>query len=187
LIVDDRLYAGASGAAGELGHIAVAVDGPTCGAGHIACLEAFSSGTAIANRAEEAIAAGGLPRTARLAEQRPPLSAETVYLAAEQGEEGAAAIIDAAGRYLGIGLASIINAFNPQAIVVGGGLTNMGERLLGPAREEARRRAFEQSWDDVSIVEWELGERVAALGAISLAHGAKRAANAGARRGEVGG
>ncbi len=176
IIIDDRLYVGASGAAGELGHIAVAADGPLCGAGHIGCLEAFASGTAIANRAEEAIAAGGLPRTARLAEHNPPLSAEEVYMAAEQGEEGAAAIIDSACRYLGIGLASIINAFNPQAIVIGGGLTNIGERLLGPARIEARRRAFDQSFGDVSIKEWELGDRVSALGAIAVAQGAHKSA-----------
>jgi glucokinase len=176
IIIDDRLYAGASGAAGELGHIAVAADGPVCGAGHVGCLEAFASGTAIANRAEELIAAGGLPRTARLAEHNPPLSAETVHLAAEQGEEEAAAIIDTAGRYLGIGLASIINAFNPQAIVIGGGLTNMGDRILRPAISTARRRAFDQSFEDVSIVEWELGERVAALGAIAVAQGAQKPA-----------
>jgi glucokinase len=169
IIIDDELYAGASGAAGELGHIAVAAEGPTCGAGHVGCLEAFASGTAIANRAEEAIAAGGLPRTARLAEHNPPLSAEEVHLAAEQGEAGAAAIIETAGRYLGIGLASIINAFNPQAIVIGGGLTNIGERLLGPARIEARRRSFEQAFEDVRLLEWELGERCAALGAIAVA------------------
>ena len=169
IIIDDRLYSGASGAAGELGHIAVAVDGPACGAGHVGCLEAFASGTAVANRAEEAIAAGRLPRTARLAEHNPPLSAEEVHLAAEQGEQEAAVIIETAGRYLGIGLASIINAFNPQAIVLGGGLTNIGERLLAPARIEARRRSFEQSFEDVRILEWELGERCAALGAIAVA------------------
>ena len=176
IIIDDRLYVGASGAAGELGHIAVAADGPLCGAGHVGCLEAFASGTAIANRAEEGIAAGGLPRTARLAEHNPPLSAEEVHMAAEQGEEGAAAIIESAGRYLGIGLASIINAFNPQAVVIGGGLTNIGERLLGPARIEARRRSFDQAFDDVKLLEWELGERVSALGAIAVAQGAHKSA-----------
>jgi glucokinase len=178
IIIDDRLYAGASGAAGELGHIGVSVDGPSCGAGHVGCLEAFASGTAIANRAEEAIAAGRMARTARLAEHNPPLSAETVSLAADQGEEEAAAIIDTAGRYLGIGLASIINAFNPQAIVIGGGLTHMGERLLGPAMTTARRRAFEQSFGDARITEWQLGERCAALGAIAVAAGAREAQEA---------
>ena len=85
IIIDDELYAGASGAAGEIGHIGVALDGPVCGAGHVGCLEAFASGTAIAARAREMIAAGGLPRTARLAEHEPPLSAETVYLARPAG------------------------------------------------------------------------------------------------------
>ncbi len=169
IIIDDELYYGASGAAGEVGHMGVSEDGPTCGAGHIGCLEAFASGTGIANRARAMIATGGLPRTARLAEQNPPLSAETVYLAGQQGESEATAIIEGAGRYLGIGLASIINAFNPQAIVIGGGLLNMGETILTPALETARARTFEQSFEDVRIVEWELGERVAALGAIAVA------------------
>ncbi len=94
-----------------------------------------------------------------------------MYLASEQGEAEAAAIIASAGRYLGIGLASLINAFNPQAIVLGGGLVNMGDTILGPAVETARTRSFAQSFVDVRIVEWELGERVAALGAIAVARG----------------
>ncbi|MBI2724024.1 MAG: ROK family protein [Chloroflexi bacterium] len=169
IIIDDRLYAGASGAAGELGHFSVAAEGPSCGAGHPGCLEAYASGTAIAARAREAIAAGGLPRTARLGEQNPPVSAETVYLAGQQGEAEATAIITAAARYLGMGLASVINAFNPQAIVLGGGLVNMGDTLLGPAVEVARTRSFTQSFIDVRILEGELGGRAAALGAIAVA------------------
>ena len=169
IVIDNELYAGASGAAGEVGHIGVSVNGPSCGAGHVGCLEAFASGTAIARRAAEEIAAGALPRTARLAEHNPPLSAETVYMAAQQGEAEASGIIREAGRYLGIGLASMINAFNPQAIVLGGGLTNMGDDLLGPAIETARTRSFAQSFMDVRIVEGELGERAAALGAVAVA------------------
>jgi glucokinase len=169
IIIDNELYAGASGAAGEVGHIGVSVDGPLCGAGHVGCLEAFASGTAIAAGAREMIAAGGLPVTARLAAESPPLSAATVYHAGQQGEAEATAIITNAGRYLGIGLASIINAFNPQAIVLGGGLTNMGDTILGPAVETARMRSFAQSFMDVRIVEGELGERVAALGALAVA------------------
>jgi glucokinase len=169
IIIDNELYAGASGAAGEVGHLIVSVEGPACGAGHAGCLEAYASGTAIAARAREMIAAGGLPRTARLAEHNPPLSAETVHMASEQGEAEATAIITSAGRYLGIGLASLINAFNPQAIVLGGGVMNMGDTILGPAVETARTRTFAQSFTDVRIVEGELGERAAALGAIAVA------------------
>lgn len=169
IIIDDRLYAGASGAAGEVGHIGVARKGPSCGAGHVGCLEALASGKAIAERARELIAEGGLPRTARLAEHNPPLSAETVFMASQQGEAEAYGIIREAGHYLGMGLASMVNAFNPQAIVLGGGLTNMGDALLGPALETAQARSFAQSWADVRIVEGELGERAAALGAIVVA------------------
>jgi glucokinase len=176
IIIDDELYAGASGAAGEVGHMPVALDGPHCGAGHVGCLEAFASGTAIARRAQEMIDAGGLPRTARIAAQHPPLTAEDVYLAGQQGESEAANIIESAGSFLGIGLAGMINAFNPQAIVIGGGLVNMGGAILGPARRTARERAFEQSFRDVHIVEWELGERVAALGAIAVARKRRTAA-----------
>ncbi len=71
--------------------------------------------------------------------------------------------------YFGIGLAGLINVFNPQAIVVGGGLTHMGERILGPAVETARTRSFAQSFMDVRIVQGELGDRAAALGAIAVA------------------
>ena len=169
IIIDNALYTGASGAAGELGHVVVAPDGPACGAGHVGCLESFSSGTAIARRAQELIDAGELPRTARIAAQHPPLDAQDVYLAAEQGEAEAAAIVEQAGRYLGIGLATIVNAFNPQCIVVGGGLVNMGEAILGPAVETARTRSFAQSFGDVRIVEWELGEQGTALGALVVA------------------
>lgn len=169
IIIDNELYAGASGAAGEVGHIGVSPDGPVCGAGHVGCLEAFASGTAIAARAREAVARGGLPGTARIAGQDPPLSAKTVYQASEQGEADATGIITTAGRYLGIGLASMINMFNPQAVVLGGGLMNMGDTILGPAVETARTRSFAQSFMDVRIVEGELGERSAALGALAVA------------------
>ena len=170
LIIENELYSGTSGAAGEVGHLVVAEEGPRCGAGHIGCLEAFSSGTAIAARARELIAAGRLPQTKRLAEREPPLSAKTVYEAGQQGEAEATAIIERAGRYLGIGLASLINTFNPQAIVLGGGLIiNMGKTILGPAVETARTRSFAQSFMDVRIVEGELGDRAAALGAIAVA------------------
>src|SRR5581483_6491025 len=169
IIIDNELYIGTSGAAGEVGHIGVAASGPTCGAGHVGCLEAFASGTAIAARAREAIAQGLMPRTARIAEHNPPLSAETVYLAAEQGEAEAAEIIAAGGRYVGIGLGRLKNVFKPQAIVLGGGLTNMGDAIMGPAVETARTRSFAQSFMDVRIIEGELGDRAAALGALAVA------------------
>lgn len=175
MIVDGKLYAGASGAAGEVGHIGVAIDGPRCGAGHVGCLEALASGTAIAAQAREAIGAGRMPVTAKLAEQEPPLSAKSVYDASQQGEEEARSLITRAGTYFGMGLATLINVFNPQAIVVGGGLVNMGEAILKPAIETARNRSFAQSFSDTRILVSELRGRAAALGAIAVAREAAAA------------
>jgi glucokinase len=169
IIIDNELYVGASGAAGEIGHLVVASEGPECGAGHVGCLEAMASGTAIARDAAALIEQGRLIRTARIAEHNPPLDAEDVYRASQEGEAEAAAIITRAGRYLGTGLASLINAFNPQAIVVGGGLVNMGDAIMAPAIEIARQRSFGQSFADVQILEGELGGRAGALGAIAVA------------------
>jgi glucokinase len=169
IIIDGELYVGASGGAGEVGHIPVSPNGPACGAGHPGCLEAYSSGTGIAARAQEMIRGGLLPRTARLAEQNPPLGAHTVYMAAQQGEAEAMELVQTAGRYLGMGFAALINTFNPEVLVVGGGLVNMGDDFLKPAIETAKERAFGQNWGDVRIVEGELGQRSAALGAIAVA------------------
>ncbi len=169
IIIDNELYTGASGAAGELGHVAVATEGPSCGAGHMGCLEAFASGAAIAKRAQELIDAGRLPRTARIAEHNPPLDVTDVYRASQEGEAEAGAIIERAGRYLGIGLASLMNAFNPEAIVLGGGMMNMGEAIMGPAIDMARQRAFSQAFGDAQVVEGSLGDRAGALGAIAVA------------------
>lgn len=168
LILDGRLYRGASGGAGEVGHMAMVEDGRRCGAGHPGCLEALASGTAIARQAEEAIAAGRLPRTAALSVAAPPLQAETVFEAATSGEAEARAIIESAGRWFGLGLATMTNVFNPQVIVLGGGLLRMGEMYLGPARASMRERTFAQAYQDVRIVEGELGEAAEALGAIAL-------------------
>jgi glucokinase len=134
----------------------------------------MSSGTGIARQAQELIDAGGLPRTARIAEHNPPLSAESVHLAAQAGEIEAGAIIASAGRHFGMGLATMINAFNPEVIVIGGGLTALGDDYLQPAVRVAQERSFEQSFEDVKIVEWELGERGTALGALAVARSRER-------------
>jgi glucokinase len=173
IIVNNEMYSGASGGAGEVGHMGVSPDGPPCNAGHPGCLEGIASGTAIAARARALIADGQLPLTARLAGDQPP-AARTVQMAARGGEDGARQLIVEAGLALGIGLASLVNAFNPQAIVLGGGLMKMGDMLLDPAIETARERSFDQNFGDVRIVEAELGDRSPALGAITLAQAAAR-------------
>lgn len=168
LILDGKLYRGASGAAGELGHVIVDDSGPICGCGRHGCLEAFASGTAIAARGAEAIAAGRSPAITRHA-GGDDVAAEHVALAAAEGDPIAREIIDGAAHALGLGLAGIVNIFNPDLIVIGGGAASIGAPLLEPAIETMRANAFSGPLADVRLVPAALGGRAAAIGALTLA------------------
>lgn len=168
LVLDGRLYRGASGAAGEIGHITIDVDGPLCGCGKPGHVEALASGRAIAREAQAVLARGGSPWLARLAEEEGEASAATVQRAAEAGDPEATRIIQRAGYYLGIGLAAYVDVFNPEVIIIGGGLRHMGDLYLGPAREEMARRAMEEPLKVVRLVEAELGDYSGAMGIVAL-------------------
>ncbi len=168
IVLDGRIYHGASGAAGEVGHLPLDPAGPPCGAGHPGDLEAMASGLAIAREAETALQQGRCPVLARLAGEGREVTAETVTEAALLGDAGAIGIIQRAGRYLGMGLAGLVNVLNPDTVVLGGGLTNIGDLYLAPAREELARRAFPQALADVRVAIGSLGEQAGALGAVAL-------------------
>ncbi|HXG35712.1 MAG TPA: ROK family protein, partial [Dehalococcoidia bacterium] len=106
IIIDGRLYRGKSGAAGELGHIVLDMNGPLCGCGARGCVESLASGTAIAREAQQLIAAGQAPVLSRLAQEEGEVTAETVYKAALEGEEISGRLLKQAGVYLGTALAS---------------------------------------------------------------------------------
>ena len=167
IIIDGRLYGGASGAAGEVGHLIVDEDGPLCNCGNRGCVEAFSSGLAIARDAEAALAAGRSPLLGELA-GGVPLTAELVHQAALRGDAASLEIIERAGHHLGLGLAGLLNCFNPQLLILGGGLLGLGDLYLEPALRAAREGAFEQIVADVTITEAKLGERAGALGGAAL-------------------
>jgi glucokinase len=168
LILDGQLYRGAGGAAGELGHVVIAEDGPLCGCGRRGCLEAFASGTAIAARAAEAIAAGRPTTIARLAGED-DVAAEHVARAAAEGDPVGQEIISRAARALGLGLADFVNIFNPDLIVIGGGTAQIGPPLLDPAIVTMRANAFAGPAAHVWLVPAALGGRAAAIGALALA------------------
>jgi glucokinase len=174
IIIDGNLYRGASGAAGEVGHMTINARGARCHCGCRGCLEMYASGIAIARLGRRLVARHPESLLARLAREQ-PLSAKLVHEAADKGDESARDLIAGAGRDLGVGLASLINVFNPEVIVLDGSLTKMGDLYLGPARETAQRESFAQSWSDVRIVVGELGDRSAALGAAAVALEAMRA------------
>jgi glucokinase len=170
LVLNGRLYSGASGAAGEVGHMQLDPDGPPCSCGRRGCLEALAAGWALARRATEIIGrepGGLLTHMAAKAGGEP--DARLLEDAANAGDASAAAAIDAAGRALGAGLANLVNLLNPEVIVIGGGLRKLGDRYLGPAQEVMRREAFAQSVADVRVVEAGLGDEAPAIGAALLA------------------
>lgn len=167
-----RLLRGPDGLAGELGHLPVEMDGPPCGCGSRGHLEALTSGSGIARAAREAIAAGRAPGLAELAGRTgpQPLDARQVAEAEDAGDPVAAAIMERARRAFAAALVGLVDVFSPRQIVVGGSLARgQGERLLGPARRQVAREAFRTAAARVEIVEAQLGDDVALVGAVPLA------------------
>lgn len=168
VIAGGRLLRGANGNAAELGHLTVDAAGRPCHCGSIGCLEAYCSGTNIAARAREALGAGAEP--SRLRDHRPDeLTAVEVAAAVEAGDAMAGRIWDETTTLLGAGIASIIHAFNPSLVVLGGGVTKAGDLLLEPVRRAAAARTMPWLADVVDIVPAELGERTGILGAVAVA------------------
>jgi glucokinase len=172
IIIDGQLYRGIGGGAGEVGHIVIEPEGPPCGSGHPGCWEALASGTAIGRMAREAIERGRGDTLLSLAGGDPVrVTGRIVAEALCQGDGTAREIIQKAGAYLGMGLASVINFMNPALIVIGGGVAaRLLDPLLEAARPEIERRAFPALWKQVRIVPAGLKETSAALGAASLPH-----------------
>ncbi|HET9200465.1 MAG TPA: ROK family protein [Dehalococcoidia bacterium] len=168
-VLDGKIFSGASGAAGEIGHMTVEPDGPRCFCGSRGCLEMMASGTAIGRTGTLAVEEGRSEGLAKLADTDGRVGPEEIARAAAEGDPTANEILDEAARYIGIGLGSLINLMNPQAIVVGGGVSKIGARVLDPVIAEARRRSFPQSFGDCTISFAELGERIGALGAVAVA------------------
>jgi glucokinase len=162
MIINGELYNGTDGSAAEVGHMIIQVDGPLCHCGHYGCLEAMASGTAIARMAEERLRSGW---TSILSKSRRKITAEDVAAAAKKGDVLACQVIDDAAGYLGIGMAGLVNLFNPQMIVVGGGVSALGERLLRPARKSMKQHAFKLPAGTVRVVRSALGADSGLMGA----------------------
>jgi glucokinase len=142
-ILDGRLVHGASDGAGEVGHTTINVSGRRCACGNDGCLEAYASGPAIAARAREGLEAGTQSILSALVGHRlQDITAATVYDAVVQGDPYATAVMTETAKFLGAGIANLINILNPEAVVVMGGVTRAGDHLFVPLRAEVRRRAF---------------------------------------------
>ena len=170
IIVDGRLLLGSKGLGAEVGHIVLDIDGPRCGCGNIGCLEAMAAGPAIARNAVQAIEAGRKTIIPDLVDgDLSRISAEQVSEAAQQGDSLAIELIRQAGELLGIGLVSLIHLFNPEIIIIGGGVSKAGDLLFEPVRATVRARCMDESyWRDTPIVPAALGDDVGLIGGITL-------------------
>ena len=157
IILDGRLYHGASDVAGEIGHATIDTEGRRCTCGNYGCLEAYASGPNIAMRAIEAIEAGAETRLpGYVGGDMSRITAQTVYEAAHDGDELALEVVNDTAKFLGVGVANLLNIFNPDVVVICGGVTLAGDHLFIPLRRETARRAFKPAVAACRIVPGEL-------------------------------
>jgi glucokinase len=171
LILRDRLYRGAIGAAAELGHLVIDLDGPPCQGNcpNRGCVESLASGTALAREALRIARerpASGLGRAVAVGRE---LEGPLVTELAHDGDEAAIDAIELVGTRLGVAIASLVNIFNPEVVVIGGGVIGAGELLLSAARAEMLARALPPSRDIVQIVPAAFGVEAGMIGAAALA------------------
>ena len=170
IIINGRLYLGVRGSAGEIGHMTIDVNGPECSCGNIGCLEMLASGKAIAREAIRRIGQGEESALTKMVEGKiENITAEEVGMAAEGGDSLALEVISQAATYLGVGMVNLVNIFNPGMIIVGGGVAQMGELLLAPARRVVEERAFKLPAQAVRMVPAHLGDEAGVLGAAIFA------------------
>lgn len=170
IVIDGKIYTGAIGTAGEVGHMTIDDKGPTCNCGNRGCWETLASGTALAREARRRIEKG--VRTSILeysGGDMDRVTPQAIHSAAQQGDRLAKKLIARTGYYVGVGLANLINIFNPELIVIGGGLSRIGDMLLKPAFKEAEERAFREAFQAVRFAAAGLGGHSAVLGAAAFA------------------
>ena len=171
IILNNKIWQGADGMAGEVGHMTLIPDGRPCGCGNTGCLEMYASARGIVRSYREAT---GMTEATQASE----VTSATIYEAARNGDTVAVRVMKDMGRLLGIGIANLINIFNPQMIVVGGGVKDAWDLFIGATHEEIMRRAFQVPAERTKIVPSMLGDDAGMIGAaagalqrIQLRHG----------------
>jgi glucokinase len=169
IVLNGEIFHGCSDVAGEIGHITIDSNGRRCKCGNYGCLEQYASGPAIATRAVEGLEAGVPSLLLEMVNGRlDEITAATVYEATVSGDPYATEVMKDTARFLGAGIASIINVLNPEMIVIAGGVTRAGEQLFEPLRAEVRRRAFRSAQECCRIVSGELEGTAGVVGAAGV-------------------
>lgn len=167
VIIEGKLYRGASSGAAEIGHVVIDVHGEKCNCGNYGCFEALASGTAIARFAKRAIDRGKHSLIEELSGDE-PIKAEHVFEAAGQGDRLALDIIDEEAFYLGIGICNIMAMYNPERIAIGGGVSNQWDMFYHKMMETVRDRALKQNAKVCRVIKAELGTDAGVVGAAAL-------------------
>jgi glucokinase len=170
IIIEGKLYLGAVGGAGELGHMTVEASGPRCGCGNTGCLEMFASGSAIEREAVLRLERGEKSSLAEVVEgDLHKITAEIIGRTARSGDKLAQDIMARAAYYLGVGLVNITNIFNPEMIIIGGGMADLGELIIGQGRKMAAELPFSINARAVRVVLAQLGNEAGIYGAAAFA------------------
>ena len=175
LIIGGKLWHGASDVAGEIGHTTINPEGMRCACGNKGCLEVYVSATGIAERMRSVLDRGGSSLVVEMLNgNRSKLTSELIYEAAEEGDLLSRLTLEDTGVLLGIGVANLINIFNPELVVVGGGVTRAGKLIFDPMKAEANKRSFQTAANAVKIVPGELGDDAGIIGAARIVMMRKR-------------
>ena len=169
IVLEGNVWHGRDDAAGELGHMSLNFDGPECNCGGHGCLEAYASAPATVRRALKGIEEGEKTTLKAILDAGEEITAKAIYEEAAAGDEFARATIQTTGKLLGIGVANLVNIFNPEMIVLFGGLAGAGEMLFEPVRREVKNRALSPGSDTVKIVPAKLGGNAGIIGAAGCA------------------
>lgn len=168
IILDGKLIKGFTLCAGEIGHMTLQEHGgPICGCGNTGCLEALGSASSIVRRAQELLS-GGRPSKIREIMKDGELTPMVVTMAAEKGDAPAQRILYETGRWIGIGLANVINLLNPELVIIGGGVANAGQYIFDPIKETINKRALRFPGDNVTVLKAQLGDNAGVIGSSLL-------------------
>ena len=164
-VLDGKVYRGHTSNALEIGHTTVDPNGPRCNCGNLGCLEAMSSGTAIAKKGKEAVSTN----VETSLKKYDTITSYEVFKEAEAGDEVAKDIIDNALTYLGIGVANAIATFDPEMIIIGGGVSKAGDIVFDTVKKVVNKRCFKSMAESCEIVPAGLGSDAGVVGAVALA------------------
>lgn len=169
IIIGGKIYSGSNFAGGEIGHTVISVDGRPCTCGRKGCFEAYSSATGLVNITRDYAEKYPASLMAKLIKQDGRISARTAYSAMKQGDEAGRIVTDEYVKYLAVGIANVINIFQPDVLCIGGGVCNEGDTLLVPLKKAVKEQVYSKnSAKNTEIVICSLGNDAGIIGAAML-------------------